>query len=109
MFGYSGKDLSRYLGPSERLRVQTLGSCQVRPPNLITLEKLLNRGTPIETPKYYSPYYGHTQRGTPNFRKPPYGCGSTEGSVCIPEACELQLAGEIASAASESSADLSSG
>ena len=32
----------------------------------------LNRGTPIWTPKYYSPYYWDPQKGTPNFGKPPY-------------------------------------
>ena len=31
-----------------------------------------NKGTPIQTPKYYSPYYGDPQKGTPNFGKPPY-------------------------------------
>ena len=31
-----------------------------------------NKGSPIWTPIYYSPYYGDTQNGTPNFRKPPY-------------------------------------
>ena len=29
----------------------------------------LNRGTPIWTPKYYNPYYGDPQNGTPNFGK----------------------------------------
>ena len=32
----------------------------------------LNRGTPIWTPKYYSPYYWDPQKGTPNIGKPPY-------------------------------------
>ena len=32
----------------------------------------LNRGTPIWTPKYYSPYYKESQKGTPNFGKLPY-------------------------------------
>ena len=31
-----------------------------------------NRGTPIQTQKYYSPYYWDPQTGTPNFGKPPY-------------------------------------
>ena len=31
-----------------------------------------NKGTPISTPKYCSPYYGDPQKGTPNFGKPPY-------------------------------------
>ena len=30
------------------------------------------KGTPIQTPIYYGPYYGDPQNGTPNFRKPPY-------------------------------------
>ena len=32
-----------------------------------------NRGTPIQTPKYYNPYYKEPpKRGTPNFEKPAY-------------------------------------
>ena len=31
-----------------------------------------NKGTPTQTPKYYSPYYGDPPKGTPNFGKPPY-------------------------------------
>ncbi len=31
-----------------------------------------NQGTPIWTPKYYSPYYWDPQNGTLNFGKPPY-------------------------------------
>ena len=31
----------------------------------------INRGTPIWTPKFYNPYYGDLQKGTPNFRKNP--------------------------------------
>ena len=31
-----------------------------------------NRGTPIWTPKCYSPYYGTPQKGTLNFGNPPY-------------------------------------
>ena len=30
-----------------------------------------NRGTPMQTPKYYNPYYRDPQKGTPNFGKPP--------------------------------------
>ena len=29
-----------------------------------------NKGTPISTPIYYSPYYWDPQNGTPNFGKP---------------------------------------
>ena len=29
------------------------------------------RGTPIQTPKYYKPFYKDTQNGTPNFGQPP--------------------------------------
>ena len=32
----------------------------------------LNKGTPIKTPIYYSPYYRDPQKGTPNFGKLPY-------------------------------------
>ena len=32
------------------------------------------------TPKYYSPYYGDPQRGTPNFGKLPYN-GDLGGST----------------------------
>ena len=28
-----------------------------------------NKGTPIQTPKYYNPYYGDPQKGTLNFGK----------------------------------------
>ena len=31
----------------------------------------LNKGTPISTPIYYSPYFGDPQQGAPNFGKPP--------------------------------------
>ena len=31
-----------------------------------------NKGTPILTPKYYSPYYGYPLKGAPNFGKPPF-------------------------------------
>ena len=40
-----------------------------------------NRGTPIYTLIYYSPYYGGPQNGTPNLRKPPYrGARSLDNS-----------------------------
>ena len=32
-----------------------------------------NRGAPLQTPKYYSPYYRDPQNGTPNFGKLPRG------------------------------------
>ena len=33
----------------------------------------LNRGTPMWSPKYYSPYYMEPQKGTPNLGKLPHG------------------------------------
>ena len=41
----------------------------------------LNKGTPIQTPKYYSSYYWDPHDGTPNFGKPPYG--SRDPNSCL--------------------------
>ena len=37
---------------------------------MIDLVVSQNKGTPIQTPKYYNPYYRDPQKGTPNFGKP---------------------------------------
>ena len=55
----------------------------------------LNRGTPIQTPKYYGPYYWYPQNGTPNFGKPPLatkreGFGESEFASIEPYCRSLQ-------------------
>ena len=40
-----------------------------------------NRGTPIQTPKYFNPCYCDPQKGTPNFWKPPYLGGANLGQL----------------------------
>ena len=43
------------------------GIWALKPHDLVVSQ---NKGTPILTPKYYSPY---PQKGTPNFGNPPFG------------------------------------
>ena len=43
-----------------------------------------NRGTPIQTLKYYSPHYRDPQKGTPNIGKPPsWDNGKENGSYFL--------------------------
>ena len=54
-----------------------------------------NKGTtPIKTPKYYSPYYGYPQSGTPNFGKPLYEPQPSKTTLALPGRTKLLKSSE---------------